>query len=161
NMRVPKDFEDMVELFESKEAGAGLQLRKFMESAKFKYEIGMKEFVNKPSQSWLEFISPKIAKNSLKLDILSNFRNYVARYFKSAELRTLMAFFVICNGASSKDIQALYSLMNYGGYALGSHYPNGEFYQHVRAMYVVAEKQGATFHFNTQVEELQVEGNRV
>ncbi|MGN0020564.1 MAG: phytoene desaturase family protein [Sphingobacterium hotanense] len=160
-MQIPRDFEDMVELFEAREAGAGLQLRKFMESAKFKYEIGMKEFVNKPSHSWLEFMSPRIAKNSLKLDLLSNFRNYVARYFKSAELRTLMEFPVIFLGASPKDIPALYSLMNYGGYALGTHYPIGGFYQLVRAMCVVAEKQGTTFHFNTQVEEIQVERNRV
>lgn len=161
NMRVPRDFEEMVELFEFVEKGAGKQLRKFMDSAKFKYEIGMKEFVNKPSHSWLEFMSPKIAKSSLKLDLLSNFRNYVARYFKSAELRTLMEFPVIFLGASPKDIPALYSLMNYGGYALGTHYPIGGFYQLVRAMSVVAEKQGATFHFNKQVEEIQVEQDKV
>jgi phytoene desaturase len=26
-----------------------------MKSAKYKYDIGMKEFVNKPCHSWLEF----------------------------------------------------------------------------------------------------------
>lgn len=44
--------------------------------------------------------------------------------------------------------------MNYGGYALGTHYPKGGFYQLVLAMQKVAEKQGVTFHFNQTVEKI-------
>ena len=125
-----------------------------MQSAKFKYEVGMQDFVNKPCHNWLEFVSPKIAKSALKLDLLSNFRSYVAKYFKNEKLRTLMEFPVIFLGASPKNIPALYSMMNYGGYALGTHYPMGGFYQLVLAMKSVAEKQGATFHFNATVEKI-------
>ncbi|WP_232046480.1 hypothetical protein [Sphingobacterium daejeonense] len=53
-----------------------------------------------------------------------------------------MEFPVIFLGASPKNIPALYSLMNYGGYALGTHYPMGGFYQLVLAMKTVAEHQG-------------------
>lgn len=89
-------------MFEQIEKGAGLQLEKFMKSAKFKYEAGMQDFVNKPCHNWFEFISPKIAKSALKLDLLTNFRNYVAKYFKNEKLRTLMEFPVIFLGASPK-----------------------------------------------------------
>lgn len=105
-----------------------------MESSRFKYEVGMQEFVNKPCYNWGEFISLKIAKSALKLDLLSNFRSYVSRYFSNPKLRTLMEFPVIFLGASPKNISALYSLMNYGGYALGTKYPMGGFYQLVLAM---------------------------
>ena len=153
-MNVPESIDELKMLFEKTEKGAGRQLEKFMQSAKFKYEVGMQDFVNKPCHNWLEFVSPKIAKSALKLDLLSNFRSYVANYFKSEKLRTLMEFPVIFLGASPKNIPALYSLMNYGGYALGTHYPIGGFYQLVLAMKSVAEKQGATFHFNTTVEKI-------
>ncbi|KKX47761.1 phytoene desaturase family protein [Sphingobacterium sp. IITKGP-BTPF85] len=142
---VPQNLDELKILFEKIEEGAGLQLEKFMKSAKFKYEVGMQDFVNKPCHNWAEFISPKIAGSALKLDLLSNFRNYVAKYFKNEKLRTLMEFPVIFLGASPKNIPALYSLMNYGGYALGTHYPVGGFYQLVLAMKHVAEKQGAIF----------------
>lgn len=158
---VPENLEDLKTLFEKIEKGAGLQLEKFMQSAKFKYEVGMQDFVNKPCHSWAEFIAPKIAKSALKLDLLTNFRSYVARYFKSEKLRTLMEFPVIFLGASPKNIPALYSLMNYGGYALGTHYPLGGFYQLVLAMKNVAEKQGANFHFNKTVERINTENNKV
>lgn len=153
-MNVPESIDELKMLFEKTEKGAGRQLEKFMQSAKFKYEVGMQDFVNKPCHNWLEFVSPKIAKSALKLDLLSNFRSYVANYFKSEKLQTLMEFPVIFLGASPKNIPALYSLMNYGGYALGTHYPMGGFYQLVLAMKSVAEKQGATFHFNTTVEKI-------
>lgn len=159
-MNVPENMEELKTLFEKTEKGAGLQLEKFMQSAKYKYEVGMQDFVNKPSYSWLEFASPKIAKSALKLDLLSNFRNYVAKYFKSEKLRTLMEFPVIFLGASPKNIPALYSLMNYGGYALGTHYPIGGFYQLVLAMKSVAEKQGAVFHFNKNVEKIHTENKK-
>lgn len=158
---VPESLEELKTVFEKIEKGACLQLEKFMQSAKFKYEVGMQEFVNKPCHSWAEFIAPKIAKSALKLDLLTNFRSYVARYFKSEKLRTLMEFPVIFLGASPKNIPALYSLMNYGGYALGTHYPLGGFYQLVLAMKNVAEKQGANFHFNKTVERINTENNKV
>lgn len=160
-MNIPENFEALKLLFEKTEKGAGAQLEKFMRSAKFKYEVGMQDFVQKPCNSWLEFVSPKIAKSALKLDLLTNFRRYVARYFKNKQLRTLMEFPVIFLGASPKNIPALYSLMNYGGYVLGTHYPTGGFYQLVLAMKNVAEKQGAAFHFNNTVEKINTENNKV
>lgn len=158
---VPENLSDLKILFEETEKGAGLQLDKFMKSAKFKYEVGMQDFVNKPCHNWSEFISPKIAKNALKLDLLSNFRSYVGKYFKNEKLRTLMEFPIIFLGASPKNIPALYSLMNYGGYALGTHYPKGGFYQLVLAMKNVAEKQGVIFHFNQTVESINTEKDNV
>ena len=158
---VPENYQELKMLFEKTEKGTGNKLDKFMNAAKFKYEVGMKDFVTKPSHSWFEFVSPKIAKSALKLDLLTNFRAYVAKYFKNEKLKTLMEFPVIFLGASPKNIPALYSLMNYGGYALGTHYPMGGFYQLVLAMKKVAEKQGAIFHFDSNVEKINVRNGSV
>lgn len=158
---IPEKYDDLKTLFEEIEPGAGAQLDQFMQSAKFKYEVGMKDFVTKPCHNWLEFFSLKIAKSALKLDLLTNFRSYVAKYFKNQQLRLLMEFPVIFLGASPQHIPALYSLMNYGGYALGTHYPVGGFYQLVLAMQKVAESQGAVFHFNHTVEKINTKNNKI
>ncbi len=160
-LSVPESYEDMKKLFESIEPGSGKKLDAFMQSAQYKYEVGMQEFVNKPCYSWLEFMTPKVAKSALKLDLLTNFRSYVGKYFRHPHLRTLMEFPVIFLGASPKNIPALYSLMNYGGYALGTWYPIGGFYQLVLAMKAVAEQQGVTFHFNHPVQKIITEQNNV
>ena len=161
NISIPESYQDLTILFETLEPGAGTQLDKFMAAAKFKYEVGMQDFVTKPCHSWWEFVSPKIASSALKLDLLSNFRSYVAKYFTHPKLRTLMEFPVIFLGASPKNIPALYSLMNYGGYALGTFYPMGGFYQLVLGMKAVAEKQGATFHFNHTLEKINTDNGKV
>ncbi len=154
---IPESYKELKELFETLETGAGKNLDAFMKSAKYKYEVGMRDFVNKPCYSWWEFVSPKIAMSAFKLDLLSDFRTYVGKHFSHPKLRALMEFPVIFLGASPKNIPALYSLMNYGGYALGTWYPMGGFYQLVLAMKKVAEQQGAIFHFNSNVEKIVTE----
>lgn len=158
---VPEKNSEIRDLFEKIEPGAGRRYDQFMQSAQFKYETGMKDFVTKPCYSWLEFASLKIAGSALKLDLVSNFRKYVSGYFSDPKLRSLMEFPVIFLGASPQHIPALYSLMNYGGYVLGTKYPMGGFYQLVLAMKKVAEKQGVTFHFNHNVQQFNTEKGKV
>ncbi|WP_175622359.1 phytoene desaturase family protein [Chryseobacterium schmidteae] len=155
-MAVPEDYSEMRDLFENIEKGAAEKLDEFMEDAKYKYEVGMKDFVTKPCHSWFEFVSPKIAKSALKLDLLSNFHRFVRKYFSHPKLIMLMEFPVIFLGAAPKDIPALYSLMNYGGYKLGTWYPMGGFYKVIEAMCEIAKDQGVQIHLNSNVDEIKI-----
>jgi phytoene desaturase len=159
-MQIPHDYNEMRNLFESTEKGAGKKLDEFMDDAQYKYEVGMKDFVNKPCHSWFEFVSPKIAKSALKLDLLSNFHKFVRKYFKDPKLIMLMEFPVIFLGAAPKDIPALYSLMNYGGYKLGTWYPMGGFSKIIDAMADVAEEQGVQFHLNSNIDSIKINKNK-
>lgn len=161
NVSIPKSYEALKKIFEELETGAGKRLDNFMKSAQYKYKIGMQHFVHKPCHSWWEFVSLKIIASALKLNLLSNFRSYVSRYFSHTKLRALMEFPIIFLGASPKNIPALYSLMNYGGYTLGTWYPMGGFYQLVLAMKKIAEQQGVQFHFNHTAEKIISKNNKV
>ena len=155
-MNIPHNYEEMKELFEKTEPGAGKKLDAFMKDAQYKYEVGMQDFVNKPCHSWFEFVSPKIAKSALKLDLLTNFQRFVRKYFNNPKLIVLMEFPVIFLGAAPKDIAALYSLMNYGGYKLGTWYPMGGFSKIIEAMKNIAEEQGTRFYVNADVEKINI-----
>lgn len=159
-MGVPAEFESMKNLFESIEAGAGEELVRFMEAAEYKYNVGMRDFVNRPCHSWWEFMSLKIAKSALKLDLLSDFSSYVRKFFKNPKLISLMEFPVIFLGAMPEDIPALYSLMNYGGYKLGTWYPMGGFVKIIEGMAAVAQNQEVKFHLNTQIDKINVAGDK-
>ena len=158
---LPRRREDMKELFELLEPGAGMALDRFMELSKHKYEVSMKSFVGKPFRTWSELLNPSMLRHAFRMDLLTNFRAYVSRFFHHPHLRALMEFPVIFLGASPKDIPALYSLMNYGGYGLGTHYPAGGFYRLVLAMMDVAEKAGATFHFDHNVDRIITANGKV
>jgi phytoene desaturase len=159
-MGIPHNYEEMKTLFEKTETGAGKMLDKFMADAQYKYEVGMKDFVNKPCHSWFEFVSPKIAKSALKLDLLTNFKSFVRKYFSHPKLIMLMEFPVIFLGAAPKDIPALYSLMNYGGYKLGTWYPMGGFSKIIDAMKDIAVKQAVEINCNANVEKIIVKDGR-
>ncbi|MBO6200729.1 MAG: NAD(P)/FAD-dependent oxidoreductase, partial [Chryseobacterium sp.] len=153
-MGIPQDYQAMKTLFEETEKGAGQRLDDFMKDAQFKYEVGMKDFVNKPCNSWLEFVSLKILKSAFSLDLLTDFSKFVRKYFSNPKLITLMEFPVIFLGAAPKDIPALYSLMNYGGYKLGTWYPIGGFIKVIEAMQQIGIDQGVKFHLNSSVEQI-------
>ncbi|WP_042720994.1 NAD(P)/FAD-dependent oxidoreductase [Flavobacterium sp. B17] len=157
-MNIPHNYQKMKDLFEKTEPGAGEKLDAFMKDAQYKYEVGMQDFVTKPCHSWLEFVSPKIAKSALKLDLLTNFQRFVRKYFTHPKLIVLMEFPVIFLGAAPKDIPALYSLMNYGGYKLGTWYPMGGFSKIIDAMKNIAQEQGTRFYTNADVEKINVNG---
>ncbi len=159
-MEIPQDYEEMRNLFEQTEKSAAKRLDDFMKDAQYKYEFGMKDFVNKPCHSWFEFVSPTIAKSALKMDLLSNFHQFVRKYFSNQKLITLMEFPVIFLGAAPKDIPALYSLMNYGGYKLGTWYPMGGFIKIIEAMAQIATEQGTKIHLNSNVEKIIVKDKK-
>ena len=159
-MGIPQDFEAMKTLFEKTEKGAGQRLEDFMKDAQFKYEVGMKDYVTKPCNSWFEFVSLKILKSAFSLDLLTDFSKFVRKYFSHPKLITLMEFPVIFLGASPKDIPALYSLMNYGGYKLGTWYPIGGFIKIIESMQEIAMEQGVKFHFNANVEQIVINDKR-
>jgi phytoene desaturase len=98
-MSIPDSYE-MTALFEKIEKGAGKKLDAFMKDAQVKYEVGMKDFVNKPCHSWFEFISPKNGDQCIKTGFTSSFSKFVRKYFKHPKLITLMEFPVIFLGAA-------------------------------------------------------------
>lgn len=157
SMVVPADFRALCELFDSIEPTSSDRLIKFMKEAEMKYRIGMEEFVYQPSLSIMEFMSPRILKNIWQLNIFSSFRRHIRQYFSHPKLLALMEFPVLFLGGTAENTPALYTLMNYAGLKLGTWYPMGGFGKVIGAMKKIAEDQGAQFHFQSNVEKIQIQ----
>jgi phytoene dehydrogenase-like protein len=54
-MEVPAKLDELYAMFERYEPGSSKNLTRFLEEAAYKYEVGMAEFVHKPSHSIMEF----------------------------------------------------------------------------------------------------------
>ncbi|MBP6575148.1 MAG: phytoene desaturase [Flavobacteriales bacterium] len=159
--KVPADRNELRAFFEAKEVGAGQALDSFLEEARVKYELGMRELVHRPSLSWLEFVHPKLIGGLFRSAVFRSMRSHVARYFTDERLRKLMEFPVLFLGATPENTPALYSLMNYADMALGTWYPMGGIGRVVDGMLTVARSEGAKFRFNQAVEEIIVRNGRV
>ena len=154
---VPADFAALQTLFNSIESGSSEKLEKFLEEAKYKYEIGVGKLVFKPGQSLTEFLDWDLAKGLLKLDVFNSMRSHVARYFTNPRLKELMEFPVLFLGALPQQTPALYSLMNYADIKGGTWFPKGGMYQIVQAMYDLAVELGVRFCFEQDVKEIVID----
>ena len=157
---IPAKIEDLKLYFEKYEKGSGEKLEKFLRQAKIKYEVGMSDFVTKPSLSYFEFISLEIAKKAVSLDLFKSISKHIRQYFTHPKLIELLEFPVLFLGAKPENTPALYSLMNYADMALGTWYPLGGMNKIVQAMVSVAENLGVQFHTDSNVTEIVISNNK-
>lgn len=156
-VKLPANLEQFKALFESMEKGSSKQLDNFLSQAKYKYDVGMTDFVHKPSLSFTEFIDPKLAIGALKLDILKSFSTHIRKFFKNDKILKLIEFPVLFLGATPEKTPAMYSLMNYADIVLGTWYPLGGMFKVVDAMVSLAKEKGVKFKLDTNVSKIEVE----
>ncbi len=153
---IPADFDDVCALFEQIEPGSASKLRKFIAEGEFKYNVGMGDMVYKPGHSITEFLSFKLFKDALKLQLFSSFSKHVRQYFKDPRLLAILEFPVLFLGAMPKDTPALYSLMNYSGLKQGTFYPMGGFGKVADAFRKIAENAGVEFRVAEPVNKFEI-----
>jgi len=159
-MDVPAELDDIYQMFEQLEKGSADKLKKFLSEGAYKYEVGVKDLVYKPSLSFTELMDPRLFFASFKLHVFKPFDKYVRSYFKHPHLVSLMEFPVLFLGAMPQDTPALYSLMNYAALSMGTWYPMGGMHKIIEAMQYVAKEQGVNFHTDSEVEKIIVENGK-
>ena len=158
---IPADMEELKAYFEKYETGAGEKLEQFLSEAKVKYEVGMGDFVTKPSLSFTEFMSLDTARKGMSLDLFKPISKHIRQFFKHPKLIELLEFPVLFLGAKPQNTPSLYSLMNYADMSLGTWYPMGGMNKIVQGMVSVAEELGVVFHTSANVQEIVAENRNV
>jgi phytoene desaturase len=156
SINIPSTIEELYALFEELEPDCSSNLDKFLKQAKYKYDVGMNEYVFKPSHSILEYFDPRLAISGIKLQIVGNMRKHVFKLFKNDKLRQILEFPVLFLGAKPENTPALYSLMNYADLVLGTWYPIGGMAKIVEALKSIAESVGVKFVFNSAVTKINI-----
>ena len=154
---LPADMPGLRALFESIEPGAAAQLDEFLRQAAYKYEVGIKKFVWKPSRKIKEFLSLKLLYDVTRLDVFQPFASHVRKFFKDPRLLQLVEFPILFLGATAEKTPAMYSLMNYAEMKLGTWYPMGGMHEIVRGMVALAEEKGVKIILNQNVRHIAVE----
>ena len=158
---VPAKLAHLYRMCEDIESGSARRLKQFLAEAQYKYEVGMSEFVEKPSHSLAEFADIRIAQAALKLHMLKDMSSYVDEKFTDARLCQILKFPVLFLGATPANTPALYSLMNYADLVMGTWYPMGGMHRMVEAMVRVAEAQGVRIQYDTTVTRIATREGRV
>ena len=159
-LQLPANLENIYELFEQIEKGSADKLRKFLAEGKFKYDIGMKKLVYKPSISWLEFSNIEVLSGAIRLQMFKSVSAHIRSYFKDERLIALLEFPALFLGATAKHIPALYSLMDYAALSLGTWYPMGGMGGIVDAMENLARTLNVDVITGCEVNKINVQDNK-
>ncbi|MBL7911584.1 MAG: phytoene desaturase [Bacteroidia bacterium] len=158
-IKVPANWDELLDLFEQYETGSANKLKKFMEEAAYKYEVGVNNLIYQPGLSWSELITPTTIKGALRLQLFSSFSKHVRSYFKNEKLISLMEFPVLFLGAMPQNTPALYSLMNYAGLKQGTFYPMGGFKKLVDAMVQIGKDRGVEYFTSEPINAIRSQQN--
>ena len=152
---IADNLDEIVETFESIEAGSGKILNDFMAEAKSNYDIAIKDLVYRPGVSPLELVTVETAKKVGQF--FSNISKDVRKKFKNDRLIQILEFPVLFLGAKPSDTPSFYSFMNYADFGLGTWHPKTGMFDVVRAMETLALELGVTFHTNSNIEKIIVD----
>jgi phytoene desaturase len=159
-MQVPAKMNELEAMFEANEPGSVPNLRKFLKEAQYKYEVGMNDFVQKPSHNIMEFADMRVMKSLFRIQMFTSMSSHVRRLFKNDQLIQLLEFPVLFLGATPQNTPALYSLMNYADMSLGTWYPMGGMHKIVEGMVSLATELGVKIELNSEVKEIIVKDSK-
>ncbi|MBX2906646.1 MAG: phytoene desaturase [Taibaiella sp.] len=158
---IPADTTQIFDLFEKEEKGAADKLKRFLAEAETKYHTAFRDFIYKPSASILEFMSLSMLAKAIRLDLFQTFENHAKKFFKSPRLLQLVEFPILFLGGTSRNIPALYSMMNYSAFVQGTWYPMGGFSAITNGMAKLAKELGVEILTGKTVEKINASSQRV
>ena len=154
---IPSELGEIYELVESIETGAAGKLKTFLKEAEYKYNVGMGEFVYKPGLSITEFLDPRLISSAFRLNMFQSISTHIRKHFKNPKLIQILEFPVLFLGAKPSETPAMYSLMNYADWNLGTWYPQGGMFKIIEAMETICKEQGVKIETDAKVSEILVE----
>ncbi len=153
---ISKDMKKNYELFERLEPGCTPKVKKYLADAKYKYDVSLEKFIEKPFLKPSELFNKDLLKEGKKLDIFKSFGSYLDKNFKSDKLKKILGYTMVFLGGSPKNTPALYSLMTHGDFELGVYYPKGGMNALAKALEKQAKKLGVKILLNTNVKKIKV-----
>ncbi len=158
---IPAGMDELFELFDKIEPGSSEKLKKFLEEAAYKYDVGINSLVYKPGLSLAELADSRLIRGVFRLQVFNSISDHIRKYFRDPRLIQLLEFPVLFLGAMPSETPALYSLMNYADMALGTWYPSGGMHKIVEGMVSLALEKGVEIRYDAEVTSFDMEGGRI
>ncbi|MEO7540315.1 MAG: phytoene desaturase family protein [Pyrinomonadaceae bacterium] len=156
SLDIKSDIEADTATFEAIEPGAGEKLRAYLKQSKYQYEVATQSFMFKNYDTIFDFFNKRVMTEGQKLSVFSTMHRFVSKFFKSKKLQQVMEYTMVFLGTSPYEAPALYNLMSHMDFNQGVFYPKGGFYELIKALANIAEKNGAVLRTNSAVEQITV-----
>ena len=143
--------------FEAIEPGSAERLRAYLKQSEYQYEVATQHFMYKNYDTVFDFFNRRVMTEGQKLSVFSKMHAFVSKFFKTRKLQQVMEYTMVFLGTSPYEAPALYNLMSHMDFNQGVFYPQGGFYELIKALARIAEKNGADLRTNSPVAEIIVD----
>ncbi|MXR52096.1 phytoene desaturase [Halovenus sp. WSH3] len=149
------DREEMRELFESYEEGAGDAFEEYLDTSRTHYETAMEKFVYEDRSRLRDWVDPEVMKAApIGLQLTGSMQDYVDEYFDNPKLKQIMQYSLVFLGGAPKNTPALYNIMSHVDFNLGVYYPDGGLGAVVDGVVELGEELGVTYETGSEVTSL-------
>lgn len=159
-LEIHSDIEKDGRTFDAIEPGSSEKLKKYLAQSEFQYEVATQHFMYKNYDTVFDFFNKRVMTEGQKLSVFSKMHNFVTRFFKTRKLQQVMEYTMVFLGTSPYEAPAIYNLMSHMDFNQGVFYPQGGFYELIKALVRVAEKNGAKVRTNAAVAEIMVSNGK-
>ncbi|MEO6334881.1 MAG: phytoene desaturase family protein [Pyrinomonadaceae bacterium] len=157
SLDIRSDLEIDTRTFDAIEPGSGERLRAYLKQSEYQYGVATQHFMYKNYDNIFDFLNRRVMTEGQKLSVFSKMHSFVSRFFKSRKLQQVMEYTMVFLGTSPYEAPALYNLMSHMDFNQGVFYPMGGFYELIKALSAMAEKNGAKLRSGANVTEIIVE----
>ncbi|WP_324758850.1 carotenoid 3,4-desaturase [Haloarcula montana] len=152
---VTGDHEEMRDLFESYEPGAGEAFDDYLETSESHYETAMNKFVYEDRSRLRDWIDLDVLTAApVGLQLIGSMQGHVEDYFEHPKLQQIMQYTLVFLGGSPKNTPALYNMMSHVDFNLGVYYPEGGIYSVVDGLVELGTDLGVTYETSAEVDEI-------
>ena len=130
----------------------------FMDTTQDIFQKGFVDLADKPFLNFSDML--RVAPDLVKLGSYRSVYGYVSKFIKDPFLRSVFSFHPLLIGGNPFDSSSIYAMIHYLEREWGVHFAMGGTGALVDALAQLFEEIGGRFHFNTEVDEILVEGKR-
>lgn len=159
-LEIHSDIEKDGRTFDAIEPGSSEKLKKYLAQSEYQYEVATQHFMYKNYDTVFDFFNKRVMTEGQKLSVFSKMHNFVTRFFKTRKLQQVMEYTMVFLGTSPYEAPAIYNLMSHMDFNQGVFYPQGGFYELIKALVSVAEKNGAKVRTNAAVAEILIKNGK-
>ncbi|MBK4174920.1 phytoene desaturase [Corynebacterium macginleyi] len=152
--------DNVAQLFESLEPGAGSQVRTYLAKASDAYQVALDHFLYTTFSAPLNLVRADIRHRLARIAALltTSLQKHVNRQFSDTRLRQILCYPAVFLSSEPAAAPALYSLLSHTDLVEGVRYPLGGFHAVVQAICRQAEKFGTTFRLGEEVTAITTTG---
>ncbi len=154
---INEDLSRTKKIFDGFEPDGGKKLQEYLDGARYKYEIAMRQFLYTEYRSMFQFFNKRILTEGLRMNIFQSLDKFVSRFFSDRRSKQILEYAMVFLGASPQNAPAMYSLMSHVDLNLGVYFPRGGMAALVEGFRRLAEDVGVEIRTDHEVTGLRIE----